>query len=495
MLDENGEYAARSPFAAVADTATTEARPALVGGWHDAGDFDRRSMHIRAAMDLVTTILVAPENFADQQLGIPESGNGLPDLLDEVRFGMEVWRAAQTTAGAVPTWIEATSHPNILDPGADTQPYYVSLATRNSSLHYAHVAALLARALRDAGAIDDAAAWLESAHAAFAFGTDPTVRVEHTFIGTDGVTRRFVEAEAPNPVRVLWARIALAFADDDVDYRAALAADQPVFTRHLGELWWRNRLSLVAPLLLEPWRYPEGWAELCEAALRGRADEWLEGQAELPYGRAWYPEAHRYFSLVGWGIDTYVPARDLALAFRLTGDAGYRAGALRALSYLHGANPMGRVHVTGLGDHFAATALHLPSFTDGIDEPVPGIPLYGVIGGVAYAARTRVYGLQLDARADPPFPGVEQVMLPPSLAEGVPDLGALGEALPRWIPPWRRYVQLESQVVPSMEFAVADTQAYAISATGLLMTPGFTSPGPRIPRDAAALRSSRRVMP
>ncbi len=126
---------------------------------------------------------------------------------------------------------------------------------------------------------------------------------------------------------------------------------------------------------------------------------------------------------------------------------------------------------------------------------MPGIPLYGVIGGVAYAARTRVYGVELDGRADPPFAGQRAVWLPPGLAGAAPDGAALGAALNAWIPPWRRYVQLESQVVPSMEFAVADTQAQAIATTGLLMAPGLP-PGPRrAPRDEAALRSSRRVMP
>ena len=103
--------------------ATNEALPNVTGGWHDAGDFDRRSFHLRAVEDLVVTYLFNPTAFTDGQLNLPESGNGRPDLLDEAVFGLEVWRQAQQPDGGVGVWIEATSHPQIMDPGLDTQPY------------------------------------------------------------------------------------------------------------------------------------------------------------------------------------------------------------------------------------------------------------------------------------------------------------------------------------------------------------------------------------
>jgi hypothetical protein len=306
-----------------------------------------------------------------------------------------------------------------------------------------------------------------------------------------------VEAPTPSARRVLWARVALRLAGDtSEDHRAALEGLDGVFRGHLAELWWRNRVDLAASIALAPERFPAGWGEAARAAIVARAGDWLEGVQTLPYARAWYATSHRYFGLNGWGNDTYVPVRDLALAWRVTGERIYRDAALSGLSYLHGGNPLGRVHVTGLGAHFAATALHLPSFVDGLDEPAPGLALYGVIAGVPYAARSRVYGIEQDARADPPFEGHRAVWLPPELAAGVADFDALGPALATWLPAWRRFVQLESQVVPSMEFAVADTQTVAILATGLLMSPGFTPPSSLPPpRDAAALQSARRVMP
>ena len=61
------------------------------GGWFDAGNFD---MYIPstavAAQSLLLAYEWAPEYFKDKQLNIPESGNGIPDILDETQWGL-VW--------------------------------------------------------------------------------------------------------------------------------------------------------------------------------------------------------------------------------------------------------------------------------------------------------------------------------------------------------------------------------------------------------------------
>jgi endoglucanase len=58
-----------------------------VSGWYqDAGDWDSYESHLRVAQELLFAIQVAPKNFTDKQLNIPESGNGVPDLLDEAMW-------------------------------------------------------------------------------------------------------------------------------------------------------------------------------------------------------------------------------------------------------------------------------------------------------------------------------------------------------------------------------------------------------------------------
>lgn len=56
-------------------------------GWYqDAGDWDGYITHLRVAQELLTVFELAPESFRDGDLNIPESGNGVPDLLDEAAW-------------------------------------------------------------------------------------------------------------------------------------------------------------------------------------------------------------------------------------------------------------------------------------------------------------------------------------------------------------------------------------------------------------------------
>jgi len=59
-------------------------------GWYDAGDFGK---YVNAGATGVSDLLWAyemfPSQFGDDHLNIPESGNGVPDILDEVRWELE----------------------------------------------------------------------------------------------------------------------------------------------------------------------------------------------------------------------------------------------------------------------------------------------------------------------------------------------------------------------------------------------------------------------
>ncbi len=58
----------------------------IAGWYHDAGDWDSYSSHQRVPILLMMTWEFAPDRFADNELNIPESGNGIPDLIDEASW-------------------------------------------------------------------------------------------------------------------------------------------------------------------------------------------------------------------------------------------------------------------------------------------------------------------------------------------------------------------------------------------------------------------------
>lgn len=61
--------------------------PIESAGWYqDAGDWDSYETHLRVAQELLLAYELAPRNFRDGELNIPESGNGVPDILDEAAW-------------------------------------------------------------------------------------------------------------------------------------------------------------------------------------------------------------------------------------------------------------------------------------------------------------------------------------------------------------------------------------------------------------------------
>src|SRR5579862_308310 len=74
----------------------------LVGGWMDAGDTDK---YPPFNADVIHPLLYAytanPKVFTDD-FGIPESGNGLPDILDEVKYELDWMVRMQFPDGSVP---------------------------------------------------------------------------------------------------------------------------------------------------------------------------------------------------------------------------------------------------------------------------------------------------------------------------------------------------------------------------------------------------------
>jgi len=55
-------------------------------GWHDAGDWDNEVWHSETVETLLLAYQAAPGKWRDGEDNIPESGNGVPDVLDEAMW-------------------------------------------------------------------------------------------------------------------------------------------------------------------------------------------------------------------------------------------------------------------------------------------------------------------------------------------------------------------------------------------------------------------------
>ena len=108
------------------------------GGWWDAGDFNKYTGNtVRCHNELLLGVELLGDAAKDSQLNIPESGNGFPDMLDEVRYGTEfLIRMRDKTGAAFGRVHEDGTSP----PEADKNP--VQLTQTNSDATLARAAAL-----------------------------------------------------------------------------------------------------------------------------------------------------------------------------------------------------------------------------------------------------------------------------------------------------------------------------------------------------------------
>ena len=428
----------------------------VVGGWHDAADWDRNQYHYSCVFDLLAAYEAAPRKFTDGQLHIPESGNGIPDLLDEAAFGLDVWRRSMDPRGGVSCMVETWTHPKIDDPKC---LYSFGRRTRWSSLIYAAAAAQLAELLRphDAKAAAD---WAESAVKAYRFGADPahslgkvTFHAKQKRGQGEPYTIPWEEKDEYNHPYLIHAKLRLYLLTGDKGYLDGLAE---LARGAYRPFQWRLSYNDFSC-----WLYPDIVRRAAAALPAELVAEWrkfyldeadmLAGQCEkMPYRMTWPREKDMH---LGWGSsDMTNRNRPLLVAYGLTGEAKYRAAAICNADFMLGANPMGMSWTTGLGFVYPIDFQHANSETDGIMDPVPGITVYGITGGpIYYTFRNTVW--------QSPGPDGKPV--------------DFISAASRSVPLFRRWSCHPHQNVAQCEFTVHETMASTIFTCAMLMPEGW----------------------
>lgn len=128
----------------------TEARSVLTndhprdmrGGWQDAGDTNKYVTFAQPAVhQLLTAYRDNPQAFTDD-FNIPESGNGIPDLIDEVKFEMDWLKRMQDRDGGVFIKLGTRDYKHAKKPSLDRRPRFYgpkcSSATISAASMYAH---------------------------------------------------------------------------------------------------------------------------------------------------------------------------------------------------------------------------------------------------------------------------------------------------------------------------------------------------------------------
>ncbi len=141
----NQDKAARSRWA---KTDPTTARD-LHGGWMDAGDVNKYTTFAEGAViQLLEAYRRNPDVFTDDY-NIPESGNGIPDLLDELLWELDWLKRMQDASGTNGFLLKigVDNYNDVSPPSTDTRPrYYLpecTSATLAGCAMFAHAGVVL----------------------------------------------------------------------------------------------------------------------------------------------------------------------------------------------------------------------------------------------------------------------------------------------------------------------------------------------------------------
>lgn len=354
------------------------------GGWHDAGDFGR---YTTAAACALGHILYAyrffPEAFT-VSLNIPESGNGIPDVLNECRYELDWMMQMQAEDGSVYHKHTTQYHAAFVMPCDDTNQMILLPASSMAVASFVATMALASRIYRpfDAEFADHALAaaqksyaWLEE-HPEFLFehikecrtggygdrsDIDERMWAAMELYRCTGEKSYLTKARAffdshPNPVQYGWADISgfagWALLEDDlmpkdcIKKRASYPTEETEFCSAYKELLLKEAARLLSVIDTEGYR----------VAMR--------------------PTEY------GWGSNLTVLNRGMLLgtAYLLEHKPEYYTGVIHQMDYLLGVNATDYSYVTGVGTHAFCNPHNRITEADGINETIPGYVSGGANG-------------------------------------------------------------------------------------------------------------------
>jgi endoglucanase len=339
------------------------------GGWYDAGDFGKYVVNGGIAVwTLMNLYERFPAAYPDGSLNIPESGNGVPDILDEARWEVEFLLAMQVPEGQP---LAGMAHhklhdlrwgdipglpPPMWDNDDPTTGRYLMPPSTAATLNLSAVAAQAARIWREIDP-DFAARCLRAAERAWEAAHANPAR----FLGNtpgegggpyndDDVTDEFY-----------WAAAELYLATGAPAYREYLRG-APYFATFPGldedsasAMYWGGTAALgTISLLSAPSDLPQADLTRLADQIIQTADRYVQTLNDEGYP---VPIPHWAY---WWGSSSMVlnNALIMALAYEFTGDQQYLDGVAQSMDYLLGRNALAFSFITGYGEHAAQHPHH-----------------------------------------------------------------------------------------------------------------------------------------
>jgi endoglucanase len=350
------------------------------GGWYDAGDQGKYVVNGGIATWELLSEYEREHGVRKVSLDIPESGNRVPDILDEARWELNFLLEMQVPAGEP---LAGMVHHKIHDqnwtglpllPSQDPQPRELHPVSTAATLNLAAVAAQAARVYRPYDAAFAKRALAAARTAYTAAKANPALYAPASD-GTGGGS--YDDSNATD--EFYWAAAELYITTGEWQYAHDVLAS-PLNTSDIfgaGAFDWASTAAAGRlDLALVPNRLP-GRAAVQASVVKG-AEKYLAVQKAQAYGVPYAPANNQW----DWGSNSIILNNMvvIASAYDLTGRSRYRDGVLTGFDYLLGRNALNHSYVTGYGE-VSPQNTHSRWYAHELDPTLPHPPAGTLAGG------------------------------------------------------------------------------------------------------------------
>jgi endoglucanase len=352
-------------------------------GWYDAGDYNKYIVNSGITMGTLLSLYEDfPACFDTLKINIPESGNGAPDLLNEIVWNLRWMLTMQDPSdGGVYNKVTDAGFDGFVMPSVATTPRYVVPKGTAATLDFAAVMAQAGRIFSNfkivfPGLSDSC---MKSADKAWTWAVkNPKMAYDQNLMNKEfkPVINTGGYGDSDFRDEFIWAAAELYISTGKESYYTAY----PMFPDTLMPLPSWNNVRLLGYYTLARFEKKltnsakKDFYALKERILR-TADKMTEGVTDRAYMTIIGKSARDFI----WGSNSVATNEGILLiqAYKLSKDRKYLDYALTNLDYILGRNATGYSFVTGYGHKTPMFPHHRLSEADGIADPVPGL----IVGG------------------------------------------------------------------------------------------------------------------
>lgn len=329
--------------------------PHAYGGHSDALDWDRHLGHVSIIYDMLLPFVLTDGAIDDDDTGIAESGNGIPDILDEARNEVDYWLRLRDGRGY--------SH-GLTNPNKDHVLYQAGTTTVAAWANAAN-AAMLADCFRIAKLEALSKEYLAHAAEAYAYaGSQPDQQLANTQ-DVGGVTLRGADFKMTAAASLFNLTGEQAYEDAVHELSLVMTDTADVNQKGADQLW------ATAAYLLSPRksRFPDLRERMRRAVLHNAQEKEVAHSAQRPSRRSTNEEEGYFY--------TAQNVQRTLLAHRISTDPAEKARLLAALTleadWGLGRNPLNMVQMTTATTPLAHLRSVENAYTSGRNDGTPGL--------------------------------------------------------------------------------------------------------------------------